>query len=122
MKNVDYSNHGQMNYTEFLLATLDLKRVLTEDILFSAFKHFDVENSGFITAANLAAAFSRAGYEFNEKEVNDMVNEFGLKNGKIDFEEFRTILCKSHSVQTDTASPQQARIRRASQQTMLREV
>ena len=95
ISSADYSNHGQLNYTEFLLATLDLKRVLTDELLFSAFKHFDAENTGFITATNLVAAFQRAGYEFNEKEISEMIGELGLRDGcKIDFEEFRTILCK----------------------------
>lgn len=117
IKSTDFLGSGQLNYTEFLMATLDLKRVLTDEILFMAFKHFDVEGTGYITANSLDQAFLQAGYDFQEHEIRDMVREFGLKQDcKIDFEEFRTILCKFYAVQTDTASPQ-VRLRRVSKQT-----
>jgi len=117
IKSTDFLGSGQLNYTEFLMATLDLKRVLTEEIMFTAFKHFDAEGTGYITANSLAQAFQQAGYDFNEQEIREMVREFGLREDcKIDFDEFRTILRKSYSVQTDTASPQ-VRLRRVSKQT-----
>ena len=95
IKSMDSLSTGQLNYTEFLMATLDLKRVLTDEILFTAFNHFDVQRTGFITANDLAAVFQRAGFEFDESEITEMVREFGLNGDcKIDFEEFRTILCE----------------------------
>lgn len=90
---VDYLNQGKLNYTEFVLATLDRKRVMTDEILFNAFKYFDKENTGYITAANLALAFQHAGYQIDPREVAEMIKEFNIKHeSRIDFDEFRVML------------------------------
>lgn len=92
---VDYLHQGKLNYTEFVLATLDRKRVITDEIIFNAFKFFDPENTGFITPSNLANAFQHAGYEVHSEEVAEMIKEYDVKNEyRIDFDEFRQLLSK----------------------------
>lgn len=92
---VDYLHQGKLNYTEFVLATLDRKKVITDEIIFNAFKFFDPESTGFITPNNLANAFQHAGYEVHSEEVAEMIEEYDVKNEyRIDFEEFRQLLSK----------------------------
>jgi len=66
---------------------------MTDEILFNAFKYFDKENSGYITAENLALAFQHAGYQIDPSEVTEMIKEFDIKHeSRIDFDEFRVML------------------------------
>lgn len=53
MKNLDYAGNGKINYSEFLVATIEIKKVLTFDRLWALFQYFDTDNSGYITPANL---------------------------------------------------------------------
>ena len=54
IENIDYHGDGQISYSEFLVATVKSKKLLTEETLWNAFKRFDTDNSGTITADNLA--------------------------------------------------------------------
>lgn len=49
IKNIDYAGNGKINYSEFLVATVEIKRVLTYDRLWALFKYFDTDSSGYIT-------------------------------------------------------------------------
>jgi len=44
-----HDRNGQINYSEFLAATVDKSKALSHHNLCFAFHHFDVNNSGFIT-------------------------------------------------------------------------
>ena len=59
--NVDHARNDKINYSEFLAATLDVKKVINEDerIWMGMFNSFDVDNTGFITPENLRVAFSK---------------------------------------------------------------
>jgi len=89
-----YLHQGKLNYTEFVIATLDRKKVVTEEVLYNAFQQFDRESRGFITPDNLASAFKHAGYEADPTEYSIMIKEYGLSGERIDFESFRHILSK----------------------------
>ncbi len=57
IKEADYAGNGQINYTEFLVATLDVKKFISETKLRSVFSIFDTDGSGTITEENLLFAF-----------------------------------------------------------------
>ena len=57
MVNVDYQGNGKINYSEFLAATVSVRSVLTNEKLFALFKHFDTDNSDYITPDNIREAF-----------------------------------------------------------------
>ena len=79
----------EINYTEFIAATLDKKIYLNNEKLFSAFKHFDIDNSGCITVANLKEVMARAGRNIMNEILQSWINENDKKrNGQINFEEF----------------------------------
>ena len=48
MKSADTDNSGEINYTEFLAATMDANIFMREDYLRTAFNMFDIDNSGKI--------------------------------------------------------------------------
>ena len=45
---VDINGNGTIDLTEFLIANMDLKRVLTKERLHTAFEMFDQDGSGTI--------------------------------------------------------------------------
>lgn len=55
---VDYKGNGKINYTDFLAATVSVKKVLTKQKLYALFKHFDTDDSEYITPANIREAFA----------------------------------------------------------------
>jgi len=57
-ENIDYKGNSKLNYTEFIAATLSVKKVLTQEKLVALFKHFDVDDTDYITPENLKEAFS----------------------------------------------------------------
>jgi Ca2+-binding EF-hand superfamily protein len=46
---IDYHGNKRINYTEFLAATISVKKILTNERLYAMFKQFDADGSGFIT-------------------------------------------------------------------------
>jgi len=50
---LDLCHDQEIHYTEFLAAMVGSKININEDVIKSAFKHFDVDGSGYITADNL---------------------------------------------------------------------
>ena len=62
---VDYLGNGKINYTEFLVATLDVKSFLDDNKLKAVFQQFDTDNSGAITTSNIIAAMNKIGHTIN---------------------------------------------------------
>mmetsp|Transcript_13358 Transcript_13358/g.6522 ORF Transcript_13358/g.6522 Transcript_13358/m.6522 type:complete len:80 (-) Transcript_13358:25-264(-) len=66
---------------------------MNEERLWVAFKYFDVDNSGYITADNLKEAMRKAGKQITDEEVEDMISVVDVKeNQVIDFEEFKNMM------------------------------
>lgn len=59
---VDYFGNGKINYTEFLVATLDVKSFLDDNKLQAVFNQFDTDGSGVITKDNIIAAMEKIGH------------------------------------------------------------
>lgn len=54
---LDYYGNGEINYSEFLSATVDTKTFLNDAKLKSVFSMFDTDGSGEITEQNMFYAF-----------------------------------------------------------------
>ena len=63
MNNIDSDGNGEINYSEFLAAALDSKLTLTEEHLWSVFKRFDMDNSGYITEDNMQIFMYQTGQD-----------------------------------------------------------
>ena len=61
--NVQFSNENpemhKINYSQFLAATISVKKVLNDDMLLALFKHFDIDNSDFITRTDIIGSMAK---------------------------------------------------------------
>lgn len=62
---VDYFGNGKINYSEFLVATLDVKSFLDDNKLKALYNQFDTDGSGQITKENIITAMNKMGHEIN---------------------------------------------------------
>lgn len=69
IKEVDYSGNGKINYNEFLTATIDHTKFLTEQRMRAIFNQFDTDSTERITASNLKEAFLKMGKKMTTEEV-----------------------------------------------------
>ena len=92
MKEVDTDNNGFIDYSEFLKANLDARKVLSNDNLKQAFRMFDRDNSGTISASELRQVL-QGDFESDEgvwQEIIQLVDQNG--DGEIDLQEFQDIV------------------------------
>ena len=55
-----------INYSEFLAATIDSKKFLTEERLWNLFKYLDVSNNNYLEEDDLEAIFLREGNNIDQ--------------------------------------------------------
>lgn len=102
IRNNAYLGEGKINYTDFLIATLDRKKLLDEEVLWQAFKYFDVDNDGVISFFDLKAAFLKAGTDFTDNEIDTSLSNMQLEEFEnADFEKFKEILNSKHQESED---------------------
>jgi calcium-dependent protein kinase len=82
---------GGIKYSTFLMATLDRRKFLDEEIMYMAFKHMDTDNDGFITVRDLKGIMEAAGEQLSVVELEAMISEFA-QDGRVGFAEFRTMM------------------------------
>lgn len=94
IKKIDYDKNGRVNYSEFLMAAINIKKIMNEQRLFKLFLNFDTSNSGFIDIESLKTALLRSGKELqNSEEIINVIEEVSKDgNNKISFEEFANIM------------------------------
>lgn len=94
--NMDFHKDGKVNYTEFLAATLSLVHFSQEERLWSVFRYFDPDDSGFITALSIIEALKSNSCQVNEKDMIDVFRSFKSgENSKMNYEEFKNaFFCK----------------------------
>lgn len=64
--------------------------MLTYDKLWALFKHFDTDDSGYITPDNIKEAFAKAGKNVSEEDIKHILENHDLeKNGMLSFDEFK---------------------------------
>ena len=86
---ISYGNSGKINYTEFLVATFAALQSTSQEMLWITFKHFDKDDSGYITANDLKELGTRDGRMFSDEEISDVIEEGTQGLGsQINFEQF----------------------------------
>ena len=71
---VDIDKSGFIDYSEFVVAAMNEKQLLTNEKLMSAFKMFDKDNSGFISSDEIKEILG-FGKTMSEEAVNDIIKQ-----------------------------------------------
>jgi len=87
---VDADGNGTIDFPEFLsLMARKMKDTDTEEELIEAFKVFDRDGNGFISAAELRHLMTNLGEKLTDEEVDEMIREADVDgDGQINYEEF----------------------------------
>lgn len=94
MNAVDKNNSGSIDYTEWVMATINREALLSKQRLDVAFKMFDKDGSGTLSIDEIKDLFgTHAG--ISEKVWRDMLKEVDDNgDGQIQFKEFKEMMLK----------------------------
>lgn len=93
IKEVDYNNDNEINYTEFLAATINPNILSEEKTIEGLFNQFDLDNDGVINKEELVLVFSKFGQEITTEEINIIMKQHDYDNqNTISREEFTVML------------------------------
>ena len=67
--NIDDTGNGMINYSEFLAASIPIKKFMTEEKLWLMFRHFDVEDTKFISQDTIGRAMNKLGKSMTAKDI-----------------------------------------------------
>ena len=93
MKNIDNDNNGYIEIDEFIRATINKEKLLTEKNLKMAFDFFDRNKNGRISAKELKYILKDGNVNTNDSVWKNMIKEIDLnKDGQINFYEFKQMM------------------------------
>ncbi|KAG0592895.1 hypothetical protein KC19_1G288500 [Ceratodon purpureus] len=96
MDAADVDGNGNIDFNEFISATMHMNKTQKEDHLFAAFQHFDTDNSGFITVYELQEAMEKNGMG-DPQTIQEIISEVDTDNdGRIDYDEFVAMMRKGN--------------------------
>lgn len=88
---------GKIRYTEFLAATIEARGAISEERLAEAFDRLDSDDSGKISAENLAEIL---GKDFPREEIEEIIAEADLtKDNTISYAEFLALWEDKHELE-----------------------
>ncbi|KAK3578512.1 hypothetical protein CHS0354_007765 [Potamilus streckersoni] len=96
VKEVDVDGNGTIDFQEFLdMMSRKLKAVDSEKDIKDAFKVFDKDRNGFITAAELKQGMLELGERLTNEEIDEMILEADTdRDGQISYEDFLQLMNK----------------------------
>lgn len=86
---IDTDGSGAIDYSEFLMATMNEQQLLSKEKLKAAFKMFDKDGSGTISKEEIKEALGNVDDELAEKIIGEVD---GNDDGEISFEEFELMM------------------------------
>jgi calcium-dependent protein kinase len=98
MRMVDFDGSGNIDYSEFMFASMDRQMLLSESNLATAFSLFDSENSGKIPLQDFKERLRGQNQDMTDAEWTVLVEEIDInKDGNVDFEEFKALVKRAVS-------------------------
>ena len=95
-KRVNFRGTGAIDYSEFVVASMFEKNLLDDSRLEAAFKNFDKDGDGYISASNIKTVLSSLGDMEGDMDayVNDVIiKEFDREGkGRISYEDFKYMM------------------------------
>lgn len=98
MASADTDKSGEINYTEFIAATIDANVFMRDDYLRSAFNMFDKDGSGKIDNSEVAELLlgEELGNLVSKAAIEEALAEIDENgDGEIDFDEFMLMMKKA---------------------------
>lgn len=91
----DQDGSGEIDYTEWAIATINKRSILQDDKLRGAFSMFDKDGSGSISADEIKSILGVGKKVGNEDVFNEILREVDVNgDGEISFEEFKMMMTK----------------------------
>ncbi len=89
---VDTDNSGEIDYSEFVIATMSEKQILHENKIQTAFKMFDKDGGGSISKEEIKQILS-FGQSIDEDTVNQIMKQVDDNgDGEISYQEFSEMM------------------------------
>lgn len=89
----DADGSGEIDYSEWMVATIDKSKLLSENKMKQAFSLFDKDGGGSISPEEVKETLGLGDKNYDEKLWNDIVLEIDADgSGEIDYEEFKTMM------------------------------
>lgn len=93
LENIDKSDKGFIDYTEYMTASLSKRRMFSEDRLTAAFKLFDDEERGYITVEDFKALLNKGAFaQVDESLWNGLINDVTGDSDRMDYEAFKKMV------------------------------
>jgi calcium-dependent protein kinase len=93
------TGNGELEYSEWVIATADKRKLLTEERLNVAFKMFDKDGGGSISSDEIKQTLG-VGKNIDERVWAEVIKESDPDgNGVISFAEFKTMMLKFFEVE-----------------------
>ena len=94
-KKVDVDDSGAIDYSEFVVASMNEKNLLSNNKLQTAFKMFDKDGGGSISTEEIKQVLS-FGQNLEESVVNEIIKQVDANgDGEISFDEFAEMMLKN---------------------------
>merc|ERR1712183_21283 len=91
---IDADGDGTIDFPEFLtMMARKMKDTDSEEEIKEAFRVFDKDGNGFISAAELRHVMTNLGEKLTDEEVDEMIREADVDgDGQVNYEEFVTMM------------------------------
>lgn len=91
---VDVDNSGEIDFSEFVTATVNRGALLQDDKLRQAFRFYDKDDSGSISISEIKDVLG-VGKSIDDQVWDQVVKEVDTdNNGEVDYEEFKAMMIK----------------------------